>query len=120
MKRDHLREYLQIAMEAYNLAATPQPHAIFRDTQDECEEINPTPALPTDNRKSLLDLSIDIKRIVNQFISSLPPRRAERFILWVQVGFIEQFHTEHREQIKEDRKQLENSIIVYRISSPPY
>lgn len=119
MRKDSLREYMHMAIEAYNLAATPQPGRLYKETQDESEPLDAY-KMPTDNRRQLLNLSIDIKSILDQFIQELPPKRAERFMDWLQAGYIERFHSDHREQIKRDRKLLEYSIIVYRTGRPPY
>ena len=118
-----MREYLAVAVEAYNLAATPQPLAIFQDTVDECEALD-APRMPTTSRKTLLDLSIDIKRIYTRFMMDVYRRRGpggvDRFTTWVKVGYIEQFHSEHREQVREDRKRLRKAINEYKSNIPPY
>ncbi len=113
MRRDSLREYLQVAVEMYNLAATPQANHMYRDTVDEVEPVD-APRMPTDVRMRQLQMSIDIKYIFNRFINALPPKRAERFVDWVQVGYIERFHSEHREQLRADRKALARCVSIYR------
>jgi len=117
MIKDSMREYLAIAVEAYDLAATVPPHSIFEDTQDETESLD-APVMPTTSRRTLLNLSIDIRCIFDRFISRIEkkygPARAERFVTWVKVGYIEQFHSDHRRMLKWDRKELQREINMYR------
>ena len=117
MMKDSMREYLAIAVEAYDLAATVQPLSIFEDIPDEVESLD-APVMPTTSRKALLNLSIDVKAIFDTFIGRIArtygPLRAERFVTWVKVGYIEQFHSDHRRMIKWDRKELQRAINHYR------
>jgi len=123
-KKDHyIREYLQTAIEAYNLAASTQPLSMYRETICECEPVECGRQLPTDNRKTLLDLSIDIKYIFNGFIEGLcrdhGDRRGERVIDWIVSGYLERFSYEHRVQIKADRNRLAYLFRQYVVSGGP-
>lgn len=117
MRRNSLRDYLQTSVEAYDLAATPSPASIFKETIDEVEPLD-APVMHVTGRKSQLDLGIDVKRIFDSFIQELSrkygPLRAERFVTWVKVGYIEQFHSDHRRMIKWDRRELSRRINWYR------
>lgn len=121
MSKDYMREYLAIAVEAYDLSSTPDAHSIYRDTLDECEPLD-APVMFVSARKSQLEFGIDIKRIFDRFIAGLTrqygPHRAERFITWVKVGFIEQFHTDNRMEIKWDRRRLGGRLARYRHTKP--
>ena len=117
MRKDSLKEYLQTSVEAYDLAATPAMSPVFRDTTDESESLD-APTMHATSREAQRDLGIDVKRIFDRFIGELIKRygesRAERFITWVRVGNIYQFHTDNRRQIKWDRKRLQSLISAYR------
>ena len=117
MRKDSLREYIQTSAEAYDLAATPDPLSIFKDTVDDVEPLD-CPVMHATSRKAQLDLGIDVKRIFDGFIKELitkhGPDRADRFITWIRVGNIYQFHTDNRRQIKWDRKRLQSLIYEYR------
>lgn len=120
MRKDSIREYIATAIEAYDLAATTPPLPVFKETKDD-EESFEEPMRPG-SRRSYLDFSIDIKRIYDRFIVNLiktyGPKRAERFSLWLKVGYIEQFHSDHRRMIKWDRKELNRLINEYKGFSP--
>ena len=109
---------MEIAIEAYDVSSTPRIQAIEPDAI--LDEENPVyaPRMKKGNRRTLLDFSIDVKYIYSRFIEDLHgkhgPKRVNRFITWLKVGFIEQFHTEHRYQIKEDRLRLQSLINDYK------
>lgn len=117
MKRDALREFMEIAVEAYDLAATTPPLSYYSEVIDEENSVY-SPRMKHGNRHTLLDFSIDIKKIFEALIRDIEeqygPKRVERFTTWLKVGFIEQFHTEHRYQIKEDRRRLQLLINAYK------
>ena len=117
MSKDSMREYLQTSVEAYDLAGTPAAASIYKETVDEVEPLD-APVMWVTGRQAQLDLGIDIKKIFDSFIGNIKrqygPARAERFITWVKVGYIEQFHSDHRREIKWDRKRLQGLIFKYR------
>ena len=117
MKRDALREFMEIAVEAYDLSATTPPLSYYSDVVDEENSVY-SPRMKSGNRHTLLDFSIDVKRIYDSLISDINKqygqKRVDRFVTWLKVGFIEQFHSEHRCQIKEDRKRLRELINSYK------
>ena len=117
MRKDYLREYLQTSAEAYDLAGTPAAASIYKETVDEVEPLD-APVMSVTGRQAQLDLGVDIKKIFDSFIGNIKrqygPSRAERFVTWVKVGYIEQFHSDHRREIKWDRKRLQGMIFKYR------
>jgi hypothetical protein len=97
MKKDSIREFMEIAIEAYDFAAVPPSLSVDEEPPIDC------PRKKHGNRLTLLAFSLDVKRIYDLFVSGLPPKRAERFATWLKVGYIEQFHSDHRRMLKRDR-----------------
>lgn len=117
-RRDWLRDFIAVSIEAYNLSADPQSLPIYRSLPDECEPVNDPPRMPTCDRRALLDLAIDAKGIVNGFLKELKyehgTRRAERFAVWALYGYIRQFGRRHQLQIKYDRAELSKRVRAYK------
>jgi hypothetical protein len=105
VKKDSIREFMETAIEAYDLAATPPSLPIYDDLADEETPVD-CPRKKYGNRLTLLAFSLDVKRIYDVFITTLPPTRAERFATWLKVGYIEQFHSDHRVLLKWDRAEF--------------
>ena len=112
-----MRKELNKAIEAYNLAATPQPSVLFRDIKDDIDS-EPDTTLFTDNRQSLLNYSIDMKYILATFLTSLienhGERRAERLLERLTGVYLERYTYAHRQQIIADIKRLKQIIVNYR------
>ena len=98
-----------MAVEAYDLSSTPPPLPLYDEITDDEESVD-TYKKKVGNRKTLLDFSLDVKSVYDDFIKSIKKqygdKRADRFTTWVKVGYIEQFHSDHRRMIKWDRKEL--------------
>lgn len=116
MKKDALREYINKAHEAYDIAATPPVNRIYESPEDIGDR--ETDAL-AERRETLLRIGIDIKYIVVDFLGELTEnhgsKRAERMKYYLQNGYVEDYSSAHREQIKFDSKILRAKITRYKI-----
>jgi hypothetical protein len=80
-KRDKLREFIILAIECYNTAADPPCIDYARNT----EPIDRLEYIPT-NRATLLRIGIDVKHLVNNYLSNIPRNRAQTLHNWIQDG----------------------------------
>ena len=100
-------------MESYDLSSTTPPLPVYNEVVDEEDPVD-CPRRKYGNRTTLLIFSLDVKNIYESFIDEIArtygPKRADRFITWLKVGYIEQFHSDHRRMLKWDRKEFSNRI----------
>ena len=111
-----LRETIIEVMEWYELAATPTPSSMYRQTVDESEPTEGSTPAVTDSRRALRDMSIDLKYIITETIKDIEARhgerRVERLMTWIHNGYLNRQDKSHREQVKEDRKRIRQAIAI--------
>ena len=117
-----MRKELDKAIEAYDLAATPQPSTLYRDVKDDMD-VEPGTALSSVNRQALLDYSLDIKYILAEYLRGLiehhGERRAERLIGRLTGVYLERYTYAHRQQIVADIRRLKRIISNYKHKNAP-
>ena len=117
MKRDTLRTYLMMARECYDLAATVQPTGLYRQCVDEIAGEQDY-VLPSDSRRILLQIGIDVRSIVLAHLAALEYNhgdgRAERLNEWLITGQISHLTYWKRAELLYDRKVLKRAIDHYR------
>lgn len=132
MKKDPLREYINKAQEAYQSAAEADitdydqfqpPRKRKHDNRKDKEltvaardkETEPL----SENKEKQLEIGIDVKYIVIDFMDKLTndhgERRAERFKYYLQNGRMENIGYTVRCQVKSDFKRLNRIITRYKI-----
>jgi len=117
VKRDTLRTFLMMARECYDLAATPQPTGLYRQCVDEIAG-EAEYVMPSDSRRVLLTIGLDIKFIVLKHLAELQEAhgdgRAERLVTWIHDGQVNHLTYWKKAELFADRKRLRNKIMVYR------
>jgi len=116
MRRDGLRAYLEMARECYELAATPPPAGVYRQAVDERPQAGG--GLPSTSRMVLLQIGIDVSRIVARHLAAIERdhgrRRAERFCEWLLTGDMSRLSYWHRMEVCADRRRLARAVWRYR------
>ena len=117
-KRDYLRVYLAMARECYDLAATPAPNALYRQAVDDGAVGYADYDMPTDARRILLQIGIDVRCIVLTHLAELESnhgdKRAIRLAEWIETGTISHLSYWKRQELFHDRKMLGQKIRKYR------
>jgi len=117
VKRDTLRTYLAMARECYDLAATPQPTGLYRQCVDDIAGAEDY-RMPTESRRILLQIGIDVRSIVIGHLAALENRhgvkRARRLAEWIETGMISHLSYWQRMELFADRKALKKAISRYR------
>lgn len=117
MKADRLKFYIEKAVEAYELAATPRPSNLpegdeLRKIRDKNEEMFTT------NRQALLNHAIDVKQILDDFLKQLKAhhgeKRCQRLMEYTMGGYPEKYSYAHRQQIIADHKRLKQKLDDYK------
>lgn len=108
INRDKLRRFIELAREAYELAADPP--AI-----DYSKNIDPTyrDDLTRRSRSFLLRFSLDVKTITDNVLNSLPQARAEVLKEWILDGsnyYKWNLSDKKRFYLKIDRLHLKRAI----------
>jgi len=117
MKRDTLRTYLMMARECYDLAATVQPTGLYRQCVDEIAGEQDY-VLPSDSRRILLQIGIDVRSIVLTHLAELEAAhgngRAQRLVEWLHTGQVNHLTYWKKAELFADRRRLQFKIARYR------
>jgi hypothetical protein len=106
-----------MARECYDLAATPQPTGLYRQCVDDISGPEDY-RMPTDSRRILLQIGIDVRSIVMMHLAELEDghgdKRARRLAEWIETGMISHLSYWQRVELFSDRKALKKAISRYR------